>query len=377
MFCISCMPGVPTAILIFDLARCSIPQLRVFQLVPTRVGTSGGPNGAVIVRNAQGIVGRWVVAQHAPHDVTGNPGNHGHKPRVTRSPDGGAAWSNSVDLTRAWHPAQSTSEEIKWSYPVPAAGDPYPQVLPEFGPYVLNTPSLAVDPKVETKMYLAFLGRTSSESGLNTYDNIDLMIAQSTDGGVDFSGDPVGSNVLHLTDSDLGDPAGAIQFLPAITVVNSGAVHILYYAAWLEQGIWTYRVKLATIDAFSVTSHPSVSHLNLTDVFDMEDGLQGSLSFNRRFFGDYIQVDSMDCEVWGMYVAKLSGEATFGTYVAQVNWCMDSDSNRDGLVTTMDPSVFANYFILNDPRADLNHNSTIEASDVTRFLESYSCACNP
>lgn len=349
-------------------------------------GNHGGPNGAVIVRNQPTMLGHIVVAYAAPEPVPtpAEPLPNVYEPRATRSTDGGASWVNSINPTRAAKPSAAAQyEDIVWFRPVPRTtppnADPYPNVLPELGPYVFNTPSLAADRSNESTMYMAFLGRTLSTSVLTpqNFDNIDLMIAQSIDGGADFSGNPLGSQVLHITDADLGDPPGSIQFLPAITVDGSGGVHVFYYVAWLD-GVWKFQVKLATIPVFRVQSpRPTIQFLELTPPFDMEGSPSPSLSDNRRFFGEYIQADSWKCDVWGAFVAREAGQVAVSTFASQVNFCMDADANRDGAVNTLDPSQFAHFYALNDSRADLNHNSLVEAGDITRFLESYSCACNP
>jgi hypothetical protein len=231
-------------------------------------GNEGGPNSAVILRSG-GFANRWVVGYHSRNvpPQTSDP----LRARAVWSPDG-ATWFNSVSPTAAVQPcAWPLTEAITGVHPTD------PVVVPPGGPYVLNSPSLAVDPRDSSVVYLAFLGRTPSQ-GMN---NVDLFIARSGDGGQDFSqvpGLPAGSAVLHLRDQDLGDPPGAIQFLPSIAVNAGGGVGVAYTAAWLEGQTWKYRVKIVYINPFSVIPHPSpcspndppnLHFFNLTPVFDL------------------------------------------------------------------------------------------------------------
>lgn len=346
---------------------------QVLNCPPPLPGNKGGPNGAMILRHSPSnptLVGRWGVAQHWPMSATEL------RPRATWS-DNGVLWQNSVDPADARKPGEEETEPILWFSHTA-------QQLPEHGPFVLNTPSIASDPRDERIIYMAFLGRTAGSSSGN---NIDLFVAKSTDGGRNFSGDPAqledpGDRVLRLRDvEDLHDEPGAIQFMPAITVDNGGGVNLVYYTAWPDASslpeVWKFQVKYARIGEYNSTfPHPFVSSVALTPAFEMASAPVTSTIDNRQFLGDYIMADSRGCEVWAGYVSRHEGGAT-AAYVSTINLCIDSDTDRDGSLTSADPLLYADYYIAGDPRADLDRNGQIQATDFTRFLASYSCGCNP
>ncbi|MBX3377843.1 MAG: hypothetical protein KF678_12670 [Phycisphaeraceae bacterium] len=361
---------VTNATVLTRLRAINDPPASAFPVGPTSGGNSGGPNGAVIVPTTLGT--RWVVAYHEQLSSGALI-----MPSATWSGNDGATWTNSVQprsSTVHGDGSGSQQEVIAWFNPNDA-------VVPVGGPYVLNTPSIASDPSNPNVMYMAFLGRTLSGSVNTALDNVDLFIARSTDRGENFSGIPAGREVLRLRDvEDLDDPQGSIQFLPAIAVTSDGAIHVTYYVAWKEGGLWKYRVKMASMAAFNSDPGPSadpVWTLNLTGIFDMEDSVVTYItSQNRVFFGDYIMASARGCEVWTGYVSA-EGLPSTGVFVTKVNFCLDADVNHDGALTNLDPAKFVEYFAAGDPRADLNRNAHTDTGDVARFLESFACGCNP
>jgi hypothetical protein len=267
----------------------------------------------------------------------------------------------------AAHPGGSGTELIGWFNDT---------IIPPEGPYVLNTPSLAADPTDDSRQYMAFLGRTAS-TGPN---DIDLFIAYSADGGANFAGAVQGQQVLHLTDAQLGDPPGAVQFMPCIAVASTGQVGVFYYVATSDgANFWQYKLKLVVLQPFSLPlqPNPSLWTLDITPVWGMGDAATLYLKNDRVFFGDYCMAHSRGCELWFGFVSRHEHTVSVGTYVCQVNLCVDADSDNDGALTAADPPLFASRFASGDFRADLNRNSQLDAGDVTRFLQSYSCQCNP
>ncbi len=337
-------------------------------------GDYGGPNSATILRTVSepALVGRWVIAYHQP-DPPPPATRTGLRPRATRGADG-LNWANALaDPTKAVNPAQLTlpPEDIHWFNP----DDPF--LLPTTGPKVLNTPSLATDPNNQRTMYVAFMGLTASA---NNFENIDLMIARSTDGDLDFSGTPAGNNVLHLTDADLGDPEGSVQFLPTVGVDGYGGVSIVYYVGWREMGsaYWTYQVKYARMRQFGTNPHPTVKRMNLTPPFEMHTATVRHLDPGpHEFFGDYIQSDIRKCRMWVAFPARLAGSPSLAVYVARINICVDADSDQSASLNALDPALFVDQYSRGDMRADLNRDTHLDGLDFSRFLESYSCVCNP
>jgi hypothetical protein len=150
-------------------------------------------------------------------------------------------------------------------------------------------------------------------------DDIDIFIAQSTDGGVNFSGDGInqqfdGYRVVRLTDQDLGDdglnPAkGAVQFFPSIAVDQWGTLHVMYYVGWwapptcdnCEGGPWMYKVKLAHIPNFNVSQTLSVSTVDLTSYsFTLNDPSIDRTLDGWPWIGDYMNsLDVRGCQVIG------------------------------------------------------------------------------
>jgi hypothetical protein len=52
---------------------------------------------------------------------------------------------------------------------------------------------------------------------------------------------------------------------------------------------------------------------------------------------------------------------------------MDSDNS----LSVTDTSLFSDFYLAGDPRADVNRDCLVNASDIGRFFESYSCGCTP
>jgi hypothetical protein len=318
----------------------------------------------LILRNAPGSNGRWILGTY--HGAVG-----GVRPRVYWSPDGVSApspnvgWFAAISPEDVTIPETSNTEAIVW-FSNPAA---------EGGPDVFNYPSLAADPRDERTIYLAFLGKSQSS---NSGTNVDIMVARSTDGGENFSGpqspQPIdGAYVLRLRDvEDLGDPEGALQFFPSITVDPWGTVHVLYYVAWpvimpLDQVEWRYQIKLVSIENFSIDPHPTVSMLNVfpeneEEYFTLDHSLV-TVSNDRRFLGHYMNtLDSRVCELYAGFIAR-------------------EPNSTDG------PRVFASRIILDnrpdcfpDPEcyANCDESTTapvVNVQDFSCFLQKYSEGC--
>jgi hypothetical protein len=321
-------------------------------------GNAGDPNRAVILRHAP-AAGRWVVAHL--RDL----------PWATYSDDSGQSWTNSVQPTRATNPNNPLATELISNISNPIATGMVADTI--------NAPDLAADPSNDSTIYMIFSGRTASTG----FNNADLFIARSTDGGADFSrANPQaqhGTNVRHLRDADLGVPAEDIpthQFHPAITVDIWGGLNIMYYASRRnpQTQIWEYRVEYARIPQFTNAQPAGIVVLPLTTWFNMEN-LGG---WHTKLFGHYMYGGSRIRQVYFPFISRHEDlSEPPGVYVAYVDLCLDADTNRDQQLTTADIELFVNLFAAEDPRADLDGDNQFTLGDVNRFWASYNCACNP
>jgi hypothetical protein len=191
--------------------------------------------------------------------------------------------------------------------------------------------------------------------------------------------------VLHLTDSDLGDPPGSRQIIAAISVDELGGLDIVYYRAGETidpPTAWYYRVKYARIKQFA-PRHPALSTYDLTADFDII-GVQGLVSdpqpnqpFNYKI-GDYCSIDTRGCEVYIGYMSRHEG-GPLAVYVTKMLLdCNDAaDVNSDQLLNSLDPLAFADGYATGSAVADVNHDMQVDMLDISRFFEAYACGCNP
>lgn len=339
-------------------------------------GNKGGPNAMRILHNAPDMVGRRVVAYYQGTTTSSTPP---YRARATWS-DNGTLWRNSVDPENATVPCPDhpvpctqphTTEPITWIRETDLSAV-----------YVLNTPTLAADPRDERTMYMAFVGRVA-QTGRH-----DIFIAQSTDGGDSFShprNDPnplEGKQVLRLLHvEDLGDPPDSHRFYPMVAVDEGGAVHVFYYVTWFASNHWKYQFKHACISSFRTHPHPHVVSQGISPVFDLETAPVVQTKSQRPFFGDYINAaGARGCGVFAGYItwqALQGNQNVAGVYVTKVNICIDADMNQDFVIDSSDSDLFVSCFAAGDPRADLNRDGQLTIDDVNRFWQSFNCACNP
>jgi hypothetical protein len=340
-------------------------------------GNRGGPNAMRILRHVpSGLVGRRVVAYYKAL-----PTDEEFSVAATWSPDG-SLWFDSVAPEHATVPCPApcpepqTTELIEWFKNSHLTGF-------RIAPFVLNTPSLASDPRDERTMYMAFVGRRPNSSRL------DVFIARSLDAGANFSRDesdptqPLGSQVLRLRHWGEDDPANPDDishwFYPMITVDQWGGVHVFFYTAWRNaQNIWKYRVRYAYINDFRTHPQPSISFRDVTPEFDLERAPAMYFRNDRRFIGDYFMADSRGwCDVYAGYASWHAPDGAAGIYVTKVNICIDADMNGDRVLDAADLELFVSAFAAGDPRADLDRDGQLTTADCDRFWQSFNCACNP
>jgi hypothetical protein len=331
-------------------------------------GNRGDTSAVVILRNTPtqpSLAGRWVTAC-----AEGGP----TKPKVAYSHNG-REWLDSENPVTATIPcdppcSQQRENVVFWTVSTPDAS-----LFPGGGPFVPNQPTLATDPRDERVQYLTFLGRTPSGINSNPAD-VDIFVAVSTDGGVDFTGDPSaneqpGDRVLHLRGlADLGDPPGSIRMFPNVTVDMHGQVHVAYYVATRIEtedpnpdpvAVWRYKVKLATIPSFSVFPHPAVTTTDLTGWFSL-DGPYVRMNGDRPILGDYMNmIDSRACEVVVGYFAREPGSSAAPSVRVSVVRLSTPDCQPGA-------ACYAN--------CDGSTESPIlNVADFTCFLDSYASGC--
>lgn len=307
------------------------------------MGDTRAPNAALILRGGGSTInGRWIVGQFFASTYSGSA--------VTRagsaySDDEGQTWtfSATIDPTKSTLINNTGVEDIDWrqsfSSPLPA--------------YFFHNPIIAADPNDPSKVYMVFTGHSPSEGSAA---NIDIYIAKSTDGGANFSGASVtnegqGYRVVRLTDSDLGDTSGAVQFHPCVIVDDWGAIHVSYYVGVLAEGQWTYKVKLAHIPSISFTQHPTVSTIDLTPYSFTLDDSSVYIKEGRPFVGDYMNsLDARGCQVIAGYIAPPEEGGPVGVFVTFAlipnTSCVPDPgcyANCDG--STVSPLLTANDFL--------------------------------
>lgn len=374
----------------FDYCTPPPPPITIVDMAHVQ-GEYPAPNAAVILRDAPGspLKGRWVVGQY--HLTPARPWAQ----YSDNSGQSQTTWHPSISPTSARKADAAHLSEVEtidwsqsWQAPKPA--------------YFEHYPLLAFDPNAPSKVYMAFTGRSPSESS----SNIDIFIAQSTEGGVDFSGDTglgAGKNVIRLTDYDLGDDlfngalGPAVQFFPNIAVDQWGTLHVMYYVGWKNWDSleWIYKVRLAHIPNFDVTQRPTVTTVDLTSYFfslnDPSMALWTQDRGGRPFIGDYINaLDVRGCEVIGGYIAPPEDGGPAGVFVSFTlipnSTCVidpNCYANCDG--TTVAPILNANDFLcfLNRYAAGESYancdGSTVapvlNANDFQCFLNKYSAGC--
>jgi hypothetical protein len=205
--------------------------------------------------------------------------------------------------------------------------------------------------------------------------NTDLCVAYSTTAGSNFSGNPTGNNVVRLRDSDLGEEEGTHQIMPWVTIDHHGGINILYYSAKVINGVWNFQARYARIPGgFPISTNPGpIVTRDLSSYFTLQ---KANPTDPNVWFGDYVMIDSRGCEVYAGFMQR-AGLGPMSVYVAKIKACTESDSDKDGAVTAMDPAAFANQFAAGDLSSDLNRDGSLDILDVNRFLQSHACACNP
>lgn len=339
---------------------------------------AGAPNDALILRGGTADE-RWLVAWY--FDVTVGNDTFTRNGGVY-SNNGGVNWQNSVDPTRVTKVNTNDQEDIKWKQTIEDS-----ETLAE----IRNFPQIAQDPSSPNKVYMAF--GASAESDPN---NRDIFIAQSLNGGQNFSTtspDPAGSQVLRLTDGDLGDDAGSVQFLPTITVDEWGGVHLMYYVGKYESSHWVYKVKMAHIPSFSTWPRPSASTVDLTSYWFNLDHSSIWRGFDQHpWIGDYMNsVDVRGCQIIAGFIAPPSSTtapvAVYAAFVLNPNSICALDPecyvNCDGsttppIVNINDFICFAERFANGQTYANCDGSTgtpLLTVNDFVCFMSRYATGC--
>jgi hypothetical protein len=227
-----------------------------------------------------------------------------------------------------------------------------------------NFPAAAKDPNDPNKVYIVFCGACESTG----QDKLDLIVAQSIDGGRTFPS----SSTLHLTQTLLQAPADSDQCFPAVTVDKFGGVNIAWYqvrpyAAPVDEPQVTVRVGWCRIGQFELPlpNAPRVRYLTpawLPRMGDIGESI-----------GDYIGICSSSCLVYAGYMS--THENTWpNIYCTRINLC-PADSDGDGLVNTLDPPAFAGLYFSGSPDADITQDQQVNTLDAAAFLDAYTCGC--
>jgi hypothetical protein len=184
----------------------------------------GGPSSSII-KNGINSGRRLIVSQDSS------------RPAVVQYLNSAGQWvyANPLPAFAVVPTNPSQTEEISVAPPLSSLGSPGAK---------LGLVAMAVDPTPipgnnQNRVYAAFSGTAPSTGGST---NIDLFVAQSTDGGQTFPA----SQVLHLPDSLIAPPGGgAHQITPAITVDHDGGVNLVLWEVTnptdVYPPVWSYR----------------------------------------------------------------------------------------------------------------------------------------
>ena len=69
-----------------------------------------------------------------------------------------------------------------------------------------------------------------------------------------------------------------------------------------------------------------------------------------------------------------NGQPRYAVYVNRINVC-SADADDSEVLEGADLLAFAEQYIANDPRADLNTDESIDVADLSLFQTSYVCGC--
>jgi hypothetical protein len=292
-----------------------------------------------------------------------NSSSDGETPWVLFSDTQGSSWSESITAGGQGHIITSAgNENIN-----PAEGGHLP------GTFVFhNFPSIAVDPTNPLRVFVAFAGRSSP-----TANNVDLYLALSRDGGTSF----VTNDVLRITDTMLHETTllggnSPDQFMPAVTVDNTGGVNIMYYTTSNPDDETSDRVQLSPrvcrIRSFteSLSQPLMVWQLNQPFFVDVVP------ITSPQFVGDYNGATAAGCISWFSYTSTHQG--SYAIYVTRLDACATvADTDTNGAIGVADGSLFTSAYLETAPPADTNHDGKVDLEDVLAFQQSVACGCNP
>ncbi len=325
--------------------------------------------------------GRVVVVLRDEKAGSGWLYNHDGKPYVVYSDDGSDWKPDSVEqmiLVAPGSAAAATTVENDCQYTCPHAGcggTPCGDT-----PYLVdrrkNAPSIAVDRwTFIDDVYVAFYAKSSPESS-----NTDLVIARGVEDNGILSFPITPDQLLVLTDALLGLTAGTHgpdQLVPAIAIDACGGVNLMFYDSRHDPDLtdaeeWV-DVYYARIMGFG-TANPVVQQWRLTPQRFRVDNLPTG------FLGDYhnLSVSADGNTLYAAYIARdmadpENGPRTCYLHRINVNPCEGFllDFNGDGTVNEDDTAVFLAAFDAKAPEADLNLDWTVDAEDLTLFLDRY------
>ncbi len=250
-----------------------------------------------------------------------------------------------------------------------------------------STPSIAVDPADPSNVYIAFIGRSTSD----TPGEIDLFIGWTNTGnaygppagdGPRFQGQDPGApwglsrRTHRIADSSLvaaGESTSGVhaeQFLPALVIDDFGGINVLYCqihenVAAEPPTLYTVRYARWPNRAALEAGQPPVL-LVLSPPSEPFTLLQGH---------EYQGITASRCWVYAAWASKHSG--TWQVYVSCINLC-PADADASGTLDPLDPVTFGVQFAAQQAAADVNEDGLISPQDYSDFFAAYACgACPP
>jgi hypothetical protein len=223
------------------------------------------------------------------------------------------------------------------------------------GEYVFNTaPGIAID-RASNDIYVVFSGEVTGEGNPDLF--VTRLVVDQVTGVISY----LPALVLRLTDTMLGETAGAAQIMPALAIDQYGGLNILYYSI---NGDGIITPKYLRIRSFAVPLTTPLVVRQLAAPFSAPPG---------RFIGDYQGIATGGCLVYPCYMAHAEGQVP-SIFVNRINLCI-ADVSIDGDVNSLDLAAFASSYIASSPEADLDQDSAVDASDLLLFQQGYTCEC--
>jgi len=287
-----------------------------------------------------------------------------------------AFYSDQEGAAQSWHysgPADPFLGPGFWRYGSggnpPQIGDTQDVVAPT-NVFFCTKPAAAVSPDGST-VAVVFVGRE-----FNTYDNLDLFVALSFNGGRTFNPE----NTYRLQDSQLfapgEDPATTHQIQPSIRFDGNGALCLAYINIRNPSSVVppACTVRYAMFTDLGHLPHHADFVQDVSPVFPATQACPIGKAPN-----DYLQLAGEGCIQYIGYSRALPDGSAGGAgsmYCVRVvtNYCGRADANGDTVVAADDPSAYLLHVANGSLAADTNMDGVWTVQDFLDFVDAYTQA---